>query len=218
MRIAELESHYVEYRDKEKSIQQAISQNSLHLALHVSRDSLQHLIPATKYQKRKEVSLTTPFLPIVVMCKYAPPLFERELLDSTREFVVNDRSLTRSAEDYLSQIDEAILRIDCARTMWNRLELSGICTKHDLTDSLPAPKNKTSKILLTWETLGITERCENSDGEDSLQLRTRLSAKVEGACYECGLKGVGPKSGFFKHVKCTRCGREDFFHIRSTRD
>jgi hypothetical protein len=216
MRKAELEDHYEAYTRQEGEIRDMVAQRQFPAVFGVCKDSFPHMVPAIQYRRRERIEPQTPkFLAFEVICKYAPALFEHEVLDALLEFVRSVRILASADAGYLQMAETAAEREETARLLWNHLEQEPGASQRDIGKVIGHNRTDIEQILDVWDPLGVVAR--SADGNaDCLWLRSHLSNEVDGLCHTCGVRGRGRKESFLKSVRCQRCGAEGFYHIKYT--
>lgn len=216
MRIAEMEQHHDQYMALEARIRTMEVNHEFPRVFAVCEASFPHLVPALSFRKKRGIEPETPeFLSLLVICRYAPVLFEHEILESAAAFVKSTRVLAKHDSDYERMIQAALEREEAARVLWDCLEEQPGVLERDVHERLGIPRDRVLAVVERWEHLGIVVRAPKHDGL-RLFLQSRLDAETEGVCPACGVRGKGRKELFFKPMPCRKCGAEGYYHIAST--
>ena len=213
MKIAEMEDHHDEFLATEHTIQSMVADREFPAVFSVCEDSFPHIVPALKFRKKREIHPEWPELSSFrIICKYAPPLFEHEVLESLLDFVKTTRLLAKHENGYVESIGAALEAEKVARELWNHLDKVPGSLQQDIGKRLGVSQQTAVTIVDVWEELGVIRRDEENRG-GGLHLQSRLDASVEGICPACGVRGKGPKSAFWKRIDCQRCGANGYYHI-----
>lgn len=213
MKIAELEAHYDDCADSERTIRAMVENGELSKVFSVCTASFPHIDPAIKFRKKRGITPEIPdFLAFTTILKYAPPLFEHVAIESLMDFVNSTRVLLKSEMNFLHSIEVARKREQLAHRLWNHLERHPGMLQRDIRTELGVVQEDAVNIVKLWEQLGILDR-QSEDRSYRLYFRTRLDTEVAGLCPNCGVRGKGRKELFFRSVACQECGTEGHYHI-----
>jgi hypothetical protein len=211
MKIAELESHHGAYVDAERIIRTMVDDYEFPAVFSVCIGSFPHIVPSLNYRKKRDMPLRTlDLLPITMICKYAPPLFEHGAIESLAEFVRSTRVLALSEKGYLCSIETARQREQVAHVLWNHLETQPGALQHGTISELGLAQEHAVEIIELWEELGVIDR-EQQDGHHRLHFRTQLDTEMDGLCQNCGMRGRGRKDSFLQPIKCLECGALGYY-------
>jgi len=216
MGIAELQAHHDEYNTLERRVSTMVGNREFPAVFSVCLKSLEHVVPAIKFRKQRGIEPEMPALfSLDAICRYAPPLFEHSVIESSLRFVNTTRILVRHENRYQQAIQAAMDREEIARLVWNRIEQQPGALQRDLGKDLGVHQDTVREIVEVWEQLGVVSRTQHETSY-RLEFRSRLDAEVDGVCRACGVRGRGRKEAFLKPIRCQKCGSESYYHIRCT--
>lgn len=213
MKIAELEAHHDAYADSEDTIRAMVDDHRFPAVFSICIESFPHIVPAINFRKKREIApKTVDLLPVITICKYAPPLFEHAAIEALAEFVSSTRVLALSEKRNMCAVEAARKREQLAHLLWNHLERQPGALQHDLHTTLGVIQGDAVEIIDFWEELGIIDRHPNR-GSYRIYFSTQLESEMEGLCQACGVRGKGRKELFLRPVTCRKCGAAGYYHM-----
>ena len=216
MRIAEMEAHHDALMDLKNTINVKVFDRDFPAVFGVCEETFPHIVPAIQFRKKREIEPETPQLvSFLIICKYAPSLFEHRVIESLIDFIKGTRLLAKHEEGYLELAQTTLLVEEAARTLWSTLERHPGFLRQDIQRELGIDQGFSDSILATWEELGVIAYKETDKGR-AIYLQSCVNAQAEGICHTCGTRGKGRKELFYKPVPCTKCGTTDYFCITNT--
>ena len=217
MKKAELEGHSSVYDAAEDTIRAMCDSRQFPVVFSVCLDSFEHIVPTIQFRKKNGiVPDVPPLVPFKTICKYAPVLFEHDIIQALIEFIRSNRVLARHENDYQSAAELALKQEDLAWQVWNHLERHPGSGHHEIANGIRTGVVLVIEIIRTWEHLGVVDRLDEA-GQTKFFFRSSLDSEVEGACHECGVRGKGRKELFYRPIRCKVCGHEGHYHIRFPR-
>ena len=217
MRIAEMEAHHEELLASDSKIAALVGNGEFPSVFSICEASFASVVPAIQFRKKRSIEPETPrLLPFTVVCKYGPPLFERDVVASLADFLESTRALAKHEDVYLQAARVALERVEVARQLWNRIEHEPGCLELDVVAHLRVSGETVGAILDVWQELGVVIRKQERESH-RLELRTQLTGTAEGVCHSCGVRGQGAKELLFQPITCRKCRAEGYYHIAYAR-
>ncbi|NQT11240.1 MAG: MarR family transcriptional regulator [Planctomycetes bacterium] len=213
MKIAEMESHHDRFTASESVIAKMLANREFPAVFSACEGTFPHIVPAIQFRKKRSIDPETPRLgSFRVVLKYAPPLFEHNVIQSLYDLVSSARLLAKHENNYLDQVTEALGREEVARILWNHLGRHPGFLQSDIRKELGVVQDSAVEVVKAWEELGLIVRDQEKNSY-RLYLRSRLDDPAEGICHHCGVRGKGRKDLFFEPIVCGRCGTKGYYHI-----
>jgi len=216
MKIAEMEAHHSKYMTLEGKIRTLLAGHEFPEVFSKCLETFPNIVPMIQYRKKRGIMPEIPeLLPLNVICKYGPPLFEHSVMTSLFEFIKSTRLLAKHESDYLQLIQLELEREETARVLWNHLEQNPGALQRDIYEEQTNNRDTIFDILDTWERLGVILRIRDRN-DFGIYLRSILDEEVEAICQSCGVKDKGRKEHFFRSIVCKQCGVEGYYYIKYT--
>jgi hypothetical protein len=213
VKIAELEAHHDAFTDSEQTICKMVEDSDFPRVFSICIESFPHIVPAIQFRKKRGVGPEiTDYNAFTTIWKYAPPLFEHNVIELLFGFVSSSRVLVQSEKNFLNSIDAARQRLQLAHRLWNHLERHPGMQQRAIRAELGVVQEDAVNIVEMWEELGILDR-HPENGSYRLFFRTRLDAEIAGVCPNCGVRGKGRKELFFRSSACLKCGVQGHYYI-----
>jgi hypothetical protein len=214
VKISEMEQCHESYLAAEAEIRERVERREFPAVFDPCRKSFDQIGPAVQFRRRREISPEFPPLtPLDVVLTYAPPLFERTVLESLVDWLrASRRILAAHPTNYWDLANAALAQEDAVRTAWNEIARQPGVVLADLLARLPVIRSGIERTLPIWETLGIVV-CQRHGLDTRLCLRTRLDEEIEAVCPACGVRGRGKKEILWRNTTCKKCGASGHYHL-----
>lgn len=203
---AELEADRDEYVRKFNDAQAAIQKGDYHGALEHAVACWEHVDGMIQYERRYSDREFKSVGAIDLVLKYAPALFEFEILDTLERLLKDDRQIERRTSVNLGEmLANARARMQNARTAWNYLEEFGGIYQDKMRKSFGGDQSAWRQLADDWDELGVAKRTKDDSGA-YIKLATKLDEEISAKCWGCGAVHRRLK------VDCLQPGQCQFCH------
>lgn len=206
MKIAEMEEHHRAYEELEAAVRNAVKHRAFEETFQHSRRCWEHIDGALQFRKKRNIQpVLPPLASITEPCRYAPVLFEHDLLLDVEQFVRGTRPLAKCQErDFPGEVAQALEREQIAWKLWNHIEEHPGCWQWEFRSHLGVEQGTAVQIVENWEEMGIVRR--QKDGHSfHVSMSTQLESSVTGICPRCGARVTARKRVLFQLSACPAC-------------
>lgn len=210
---AEMESDRKAYRDAISNARQAIRDGCYSNAVRISSSSWGNIDGMMQFERKYENREFDSIEGISIVLKYAPLLFDSEVLNSLDILLKSQRRIDKYASnDMAGDLANARNQMWDAHRLWDFLEQNGDTIQSKIHVSLGGDQQRWNQIVESWEQMGLVRRIL-LDGDHAVSLATLMEAVIAGKCPKCGVFGKIPKRKCLVEICCPKCRQTVVFLI-----
>lgn len=218
MKKAEMEEHVEQYLNIMEKVSRMERLGLIQSAVKLAVSAWDHIDGMMQYENRyadREFS-TIPAIEIVL--KYAPMLFEFEMLDHLETLLTQRRRIDNKTSTSLKdQLAIARDHLKDNHRLWNLIESQGPVKQRDLRQILGGQQDYWRSVCETWELMGMVRRVPDT-GSYQVSHTTRMGEIITGKCPRCGSTAEAPKSMLLDPMTCPDCKQSVYFVFLSPID
>lgn len=211
MTKAEMEEHWRQYLSCVKQAQKAASQANFSRAVAHAEASWEHIDGMLRHANTRDGEGTNELHGISLVLRYAPMLFDYEVLSRLEQFLAGKRRITKSsASDLNADLAEARAVMLRARVVWDELERQRDWPADALRQKFSGSAEEWRHMIDTWK-LSNAILTFSIKGSMLFSLATRMDDPIVAKCPNCGRPDRRTKSESLAPGRCQYCRRDGIF-------
>lgn len=211
MTKAEMEEHWRRYTSFVQDALGAEQQGDFARVVELGEGSWAFIDGMLRHLARNDAETQDELEGIILVLRYAPLLFNYEVLDRLEQFLVGKRRIVKAArtdlDDDLSQARASMWR---AHALWDELERQRRCKRDTLRLRFTGDDDEWHSNIHTWERMNVVVAFTAS-GAKYLSLATNMDDNVVAKCPSCGKATRRTKSSLLEPATCEHCTETGLF-------
>jgi DNA-directed RNA polymerase subunit RPC12/RpoP len=216
MKKAEMEAHASEYQSLMAVAKAAESQGLFREAVNKAVAAWDHIDGMMQYGIKYAHDEYASVTAIDLVLKYAPLLFDFQLLDSLELLLESQKRIEKNTSHSMTQkLSDARAQMWDNHRLWAHLERNGETRQDQLREQLGGNQDHWRWLSESWGIMGLIDRRFEANAY-RLALSTRMGQVVQAKCPGCGKKSEAPKAMFLEKMACPDCHKKVLFVLLSS--
>ena len=212
-----MEEHWRQYATFMKQSHDAEKQVDFSHVVRHAEASWEHIDGMLRHANQHDGQSENELDGIALVLRYAPVLFDYEVLGRLEQFLAGKRRITKSSSSDLNgDLAEAHACMWRAHVVWDELERQRQWQVDTLRQKFSGSDDEWCHIIGTWKSMNAIVML-SAKGVAYVALATRMDDAIVAKCPHCGRPARRTKSESLASTHCETCRRAGIFvHIADT--
>ena len=211
MKKAEMKQHFRRYGLLVNQAREARKRGDITYTVELAVASWEYIDGMLRHLSQQVPRKDANLDGIVLVLRYAPLLFDHELLGRLGQFLKATRRIAKwSSSNFNDDLSHARNLMWQVHALWDQLERHGYCEARLLRQCFTGVPPEWTQTIETWEAMGVVRRI-TVDRVEWLTLATRMDDLSVGKCPNCGNLARRTKTELLEPVRCNKCRRAGHF-------